>query len=351
MKKSTPKNQPVLPEKPQSKIPAMKLNSTNQVILAAIVVLLIFIVAVMSSSPKQPQQQATGDTQQSATSTQTASQESRSGQQVARISITRSDAAQAQGVGTTGGNVASTVMADIARDAAVAIPAGSRVKFKIDSFKKLAVQPLKFNVYDEYGKELTPDFLQTVNEHKLHMFVVSSNLSEYSRVFPEYGNGTWNVNVNLPNPGTYYAYVEMAPVKGGNTLLRSELTVREASKGTPSYPALTPNNLAISGNVSAVMNLTDAGLENLSTLMFSLTRDGKNVNDVRPYVGAFGSVTLFRHEDLMSCTNASPFPVIDESKGIFDFGAKFQKAGRYTAFAEFKVGDKVMVFPISFDVQ
>jgi hypothetical protein len=343
-----PKNQPVLPEKATKKIPALKLNSTNQVILAAIVVLLIFIVAVMSSTPKQSQQ-TPGDQQQG--TAQTAGEGTMSGQQVARISITRSDSQQALGTNTNTTGNANAVLADIAKDATAAIPAGARVKFQIDNFKKLAVQPLKFNVYDEYGRELTPEYLQTVHENKMHMIVVSANLREYNHVMPEFKNGVWNASVNLPNPGTYYAYIEVSPIKGGQTMLRSELTVREPSKGKPDYPGLTPNNLAISGDVSTVLNFTDAGLESLSTLMFSLTRGGKNVNDVKPFQDAFGHVVLIKHDDTLTFGDAYPLPVNDETKGIFEFATKFHKAGRYTAYAEFKVGEKVMVFPITFDVQ
>lgn len=350
MKKSTPKNQPALPEKAPKKVPSLKLSSTNQVILAAIVVLLIFIAAVMSSAPRQVQQQNSA-TQQNGAVTQPTGTETRSGQQVARISITRSDGQPAAVAQAFSGNASGPVYTDVAQDVTSAIPAEARVKFKIDTFQKLAIQPLKFNVYDDNGKELTPDFLQTVHEAKLHLMVVSANLREFSHVVPEYKNGTWNANVNLPNPGTYYAYIEICPVKGGHSILRSELTVRSPSKDNPDYPGLTQNNLAISGDVTAVMNVTDAGLENVSTLMFSLTRGGKNVDNVVPYLGAFGQVVIIRHNDLLSLVDVHPLPVSDESKGIFEFGARFLKAGRYTAFSEFKIGEKVYIFPITFDIQ
>lgn len=347
MKKTPPKNQPLLPEKPLKKLPAIKLNSTNQVILAAIVVLLIFIVAVMSSTPRQNVQTTTQPEPSAAAPVTTDG--TMSGQQVARISITRSDSPQADVVGN--GDGVSKTLTEIALDYPKAMVAGDRVKFKIDTFQKLAVQPLKFNLYDGNGMELTPEYLVTDHEVKLHMAIISANLREFARVFPEYSNGTWNVSANLPTPGTYYAYMKYKDVQGNIVMLQSELTVREPSKGTPNYPGLTPNNLAISGDVSAVLNLTDAGLENLSTLLFSLTRNGENVTNLRPHMGFFGHVMLVRHGDLLTVADAQPMPDTGTSKGLVQFGTQFHKAGRYTAFAEFKVGDKVLTFPITFDVQ
>ncbi len=339
---------------PKTKVPEKKftlqMNSTNQVIIAAIVVLLIFVVAVLSSVPKKDQTQG-----QTTTTATTATNGTRTGTQVARISITREGQTQEMTPAElaksqmTSGNVAAATAGG--QNADTAVPAGGRVKFKIDTFKKLAAQPLKFTLYDEYGKELTPDYLQTVNEKKIHFIVVSANLREYQHLYPEYSNGTWNVSANLPNTGTYYAYTLISPVKGNPAILRSNLTVQAPSKGTLKYPGLTPNNLSITGGVSTVLKTLNAGLGGETQLSFSLTQGGKNSNNIRPLLGAFGYVLIMRQTDTDTFIQARPLPVSDESKGMFDFGATFMKAGRYTAFCEFNAGGKVMLFPITFDVQ
>jgi hypothetical protein len=355
------------------------MSPTNQVILAGIAVLIIFLAAVLSSVPKKEQTVPPPATMGAAGATGT-----RTGTQIASISISRGGETQ-QGVSANPGVALSNGEANIptgiqsqaeagsattvgvatspdatavstanirvtAVSAGGAIPAGSRVNFKIDTFKKLALQPLKFKVYDETGRELTPDYLQTVREHKLHFYVVSANLREYQHLFPEYDNGYWNVNANLPNPGTYYAYMDVSPIKGNPAMLRSELTVQTATKGTVVYPGLTPNKLAISGGVSTALTLSGIGIGAENLLSFSLTRGGQGVNGVSPYVGAFGSVVVLRQGDPNTLLVARPLPVSDESKGMFDFGALFSKAGKYTAFAEFKVDGKVLVFPITFEM-
>ena len=345
---------------------SIKMSPTNQVILAAILVLLIFLAAMLSSPPKKNQVQ-----QEAATQATGGNGEVRTGTQVARISITKNgETQQAASIGTTGfvspqpgatsaGATGTVKIEPGATQAATAgseltaggaIPAGSRVQFKIDTFKKLAVQPLKFKVLDGSGRELTPDYLQTVREHKMHFVVVSANLREFQHLFPEYVNGQWNVSASLPNPGTYYAYIDISPVKGNPEVLRSELTVREPTKGTVNYPGITPNLLAITNGTSAVLGLRGIGLGAENILGFSLTRDGKNLGGVKPFTGAFGYVAVFRQGDTNVYLPARPLPVSDESKGMFDFAANFAKAGRYTAYGEFKVDGKVLVFPITFDM-
>lgn len=349
---------------------ALKMSSTNQIILASILVLLIFLAAMLSSPQKKgvPQPATTQETM--------SSDGSRTGTQVARISITREgENLPGTTMGATGfvqyaentkatsgianiqpgSSVAGTANADAAtaptepKNESV-IAAGERVKFKIDKFQKLALQPLKFKLFDSAGRELTPDYLQTVREHKVHFTVVSANLREFQHLFPEYVNGQWNVNANLPNPGTYYAYTDISPIKGTREVLRSELTVREPTKGAISYPGLTPNALAMTGGASALLGLRGIGLGAENILGYSLTRDGKNLDIVKPFTGAFGYVTLFRQGDTGVYLVARSLPVTDEGKGMFDFAANFTKAGTYTAFAEFKADGKVLVFPITFNM-
>ena len=324
-----------------------KFNSTNQVIFAAIAVLLIFLVAMLSSVPKKVEQPQTPAVSNGET-------ETRSGTQVARISITRNgETQQALTVSPTGIQAGSGELTAALVEASRggAFPSGNRVKFKIEKFQKLAVQPLKFVLYDEKGRELTPEYLQTAHEEKIHFILVTSSLREYQHLNPEYRDGQWNVSAYMPIVGTYYAYIDFTPVSGNQTTLRSDLTVRESTKGAVKYPGLTPNMLAITDGVSTVLSLQNAPSGSESSLNYSLTRDGKNVTNAKPYLGAFGNIVLLRHNDPNTYIYARQLPLSDESKGMFDFASTFMKAGRYTAFAEFKLDKKVLLFPITFDVQ
>lgn len=323
-----------------------------------LVVVIVLIAAILSQGKKELKQQEVAQSQQS---------ESRSGQQVAKISIkgengseqttseTQAESTQAQTTqpeSTPAESPESDEHMTTAKTLdGVASPAGNRVKYKISTFQKLAVQPLKFNIYDEKGAEITPEYLVTEREQKVHFVLASANLKEYQHLHPEYKNGVWNVDASMPTPGTYYAYVDIVPVKGDPIVLRSDLIVRQPTSGEIKYPGVTPDAFAMTDGYKTQLQLQGNKTSNEKQLTFTVTKDGKPVTDAKPYLGAFGHVILLRHGGPDGFVHLHPSVGTDETKGILSFSAYVSKPGRYTAFAEFKVGDQVRLFPITFDIE
>jgi hypothetical protein len=229
------------------------------------------------------------------------------------------------------------------------VPANGRVQFKIDHFKKLALQPLVFDVFDTNGKAYTPADLQDVNGQKIHFIVVSANLSEYQHLNPAYQNGKWNVLANLPNVGTYYAYTDITPVKGSHVVLRSDLIVQQPTAATVAYPGLTPNLVALNKGYSAQLSLNQPLILQQSTLSFAVTNGGKAAQ-LGPYLAGFGYLVVFRQGDVDSYTVINPVSPAFALNGQVQFMTSFVKGGRYTAFAEFKLGNAVLTFPVTFDI-
>jgi len=231
------------------------------------------------------------------------------------------------------------------------VPANGRVSYKIDHFKKLALQPLEFQVFDQNKKAYTPDDLKIFNDAKMHYIVLSANLKEYQHLYPTFDNGKWKVLANLPNPGTYYAYVAISPVIGDPVVLRTSLIVQNETNGTVTYPGLTPNLIAITGGYIATMTLSQPVVLQQSILSYLLTKDGAPVTDLQPLLGSFGSVVIFRQGSVDSFMQIHPLSSTDPKKGLAEFTATFTTGGRYTAIAEFKFGKKTYTFPITFDIK
>jgi hypothetical protein len=323
-------------------------ENSKEILLAAVCILVIFYVALMASMPrKEAMDQMNGEQAKS---------EQRTGNQTVSLTILPPGGTQmSQAVsGTQQTQVVPNVphndsMAMGGPDASV--DAGKLFVFKIDKFQKLATQPLKFNLYDEKGAEITPDYLETQHDYKAHFVLVSADLRSYQHLHPEYKNNVWNVSANMSAQGTYYAYVDIKPLKGDAIVLRKELTVRTATdKKTVKYPGLTPKLTAIAKDVTAVASPDPSVLNRPTTISFALTRGGKAVNDLKPYLAAFGHVVVLKQGSPEIYMHLHPGTVADESKGVIPFTATFTTAGRYTAFAEFKIGKDVLTFPITFDV-
>ncbi len=231
------------------------------------------------------------------------------------------------------------------------IPAGTRVKYKISTFQKLATQPLKFNVYDAAGKELTPELLSTVHEHKMHFIVVSADLKEFLHLHPEYRNGVWNVSAYLPTPGTYYTYVDIDPIEGDPVVLQADLTVRKATDlATVTYPPVQ-DMVAKNNGYKASLSINNLIAQESTRFMFELFQTDGKPAQVEPYLEAYGHVVLFKQGNPLSFTHVHPLDSGVVTQGKVDFESVFREGGVYTAFAEFKLKGKVYVFPFTFAVK
>ncbi len=261
------------------------------------------------------------------------------------------------------------------------IPAKDRVKFKIDRFKKLALQPLEFEIFDEQKKPYTPENLQTIEGQKVHFIVVSANFKEFLHLNPTFEKGKWKTLANLPNPGTYYAYSQIVPENGKSVVLRSELIVREPSAIPADVPGVTENLTATSdrGNLQAQLILSRPSVLQQTVLEFylsflpssspllssqsssqistassevsTLSAPSPDLPQLQPFYGSLGSVTVLRHHDPDSFMRILPLVSSDPSPNFSKFLTTFLKSGRYTAFAEFRVAQRTRRFIHTFEIR
>lgn len=225
-------------------------------------------------------------------------------------------------------------------------PAGEKVKFRIDRFQKLATQPLKFEVFDETGKALTPDYLESIQGQKMHFYLVHANLREFNHMIPAFQNNVWNVSVRMPTVGTYYAYIVLDPLEGAPIAYRYDLVVREESSDDVNNPDPTNNLEFFDGTRTAKMEMNN--VESGRLFLFDLTQDGTQLSP-EPYLESYGQMTIFKQGDVdFFATTPSNVSMHDSNKVYFSTGNL--TPGRYTAFAEFKIAGRVFVFPMTFDV-
>lgn len=224
---------------------------------------------------------------------------------------------------------------------------GDKVKFKIDRFQKLAVQPLKFQVYDLTGKELTPDYLSSIQGQKIHFYLVHANLNEFLHIVPEFNNGVWNVSALMPTPGTYYAYLFLDPIKGDPIIYKSDLIVRNESPSDIKKSDPTSELTAKQGNTSAGLELKR--FEDYRGFILNV-KNGESGAVIAPNMESVGRLTLLSHDSAKFFKTLTADAVSDEAIGNLSFSTGHLSAGRYTAFAEIKIGGTVYVFPITFDI-
>ncbi|MBU1954340.1 hypothetical protein KKH03_05215 [Patescibacteria group bacterium] len=263
--------------------------------------------------------------------------EVRGGTQVARVTIINPEDAAAAGI---------TAPATIG-ESMDAPDAGGHIKFKIDHFQKLAVQPLKFNIFDDAGAELTPDYLGTINGAKVHFYLVHADLKLFDHIIPTYSGGVWNARADMPRSGTFYAYFAINPVKGDPAIYRSKLVVRDESPGDLSQADPTANLTAFFDSATARMEMKD--FNTYRGFLYEIKKNGRPLPIV-PVYDAVGSMLLIKHGDSGFFKTFKADGASEETIGKVSFSMGNLNAGRYTALLEVKSGKTVYSFAHTFDV-
>ncbi len=147
--------------------------------------------------------------------------------------------------------------------------------------------------------------------------------------------GTWTTPLVLPGPWNYRVFADFAA--GGEALtLGKDLTIPGDYEPAP-LPDPTDTVRVEGYEVS--LDLGDApGGGNLLT--FRVSRDGRPVEDLEPYLGALGHLVALREGDL-AFLHVHPEDHAGAAGPEIAFHAKFPSEGRYRLFLQFAHGGGV----------
>jgi hypothetical protein len=195
-----------------------------------------------------------------------------------------------------------------------------------------------FRVLGPDGAPVT-DYTQDHGED-LHLVAVRADLSGYQHVHPDRApDGTWRVPLTL-TPGTWRLVADTTPAAADEDLaLTADLQVAGTYDPQPlPGPALVAE---VDGYTVVLTGELTAGAE--SELTFSVSRDGRPVVDLQPYLGAYGHLVALREGDLeylhvhpVEDAHVAPAPGPHVA-----FAATAPSAGPHRLFLDFRHGDAV----------
>ena len=87
------------------------------------------------------------------------------------------------------------------------------------------------------------------------------------------------------------------------------------------------------GGYRAGLSAPQAGAGTSADLQYELSRDGRPITDVEPYLGADGHLVALREGDLAFL---HVHPEESDAPGVIRFTAALPSAGRYRLFLQFK---------------
>lgn len=197
--------------------------------------------------------------------------------------------------------------------------------------------------------------LDLVHEKKMHLIIVSKDLSYFDHVHPEYNTdgsyqvtalaggkeyskGEGNNETRFPFGGEYITFQDYMPSGSQHQLSRIPVTVKGPEKKAVKYSA---EQLSWSGNDYKVNLTFDKNVSAGQDLELTATvnHQGKAVTNLQNYLGALGHMVIIS-EDTEQYLHVHPLE--SEEKGPqIKFHSNFSKPGIYRVFLQFKHENKI----------
>jgi hypothetical protein len=151
----------------------------------------------------------------------------------------------------------------------------------------------RFTVTGPDGRPVTG--FQVEHDKKLHLIVASRDLKTFQHVHPEMApDGVWSVKLTLPKAGPYRAFADFTATGGSALTLGADLSVA----GDYQPEALPEESRTVKVDGYEVTLDGDLTPGQSSKLTLKVSKDGKPVTDLQPYLGAYGHLVALRARDL-----------------------------------------------------
>lgn len=208
--------------------------------------------------------------------------------------------------------------------------------FKLATTTLLVASPsrLSFRVVAADGKPVR-DF-QVDATKKMHLIIVRRDLTNYQHLHPTMaGDGTWSIDAAVRAPGNYRAFADFA-TSGKRRVLGADLTAPGTTTTVP-LPEPSTTTRVDGYDVTRHAGMLMTGSE--AAIRFTVSRDGKPVRNLEPYLGNLGHLVILRAKTLQYL---HVHPTSSGGTGpTIRFAADLTHAGRYRAFLQFQTNGKV----------
>lgn len=200
---------------------------------------------------------------------------------------------------------------------------------------------LTFQIQDFAGGAITEFAL--AHEKELHLITVRSDGSQFRHVHPELDalTGTWTIPWTWEEAGTYRIYADFTPADEGASGVTLTRTVEVEGSFQPVMPVRRQIDNVDGFTVVAEGELY-AGLP--SDLTFTVQQGDQPVENLEPYLGAFGHLVALREGDLayLHVHPSGEAPQSGQNSGPeVSFTVEAPMAGPYLLYLDFQVDEEV----------
>ncbi|WP_433315437.1 hypothetical protein ACQP0U_02660 [Micromonospora sp. CA-269861] len=182
---------------------------------------------------------------------------------------------------------------------------------------------------------------EVAHDKKMHLIVARRDLSGFRHVHPALApDGTWRVDTPLGGPGQWRAFADFTPTGGEPLTLGVDVTVPgELTERQLPAPAASTT---VDGYTVTLTGAPQPG--RTSPLTLTVSRDGRPVTDLEPYLGAYGHLVALRRGDLAYLhvhPDGTPGDGRTRPGPAVTFLADVPSAGSYRLYLDFQHGGRV----------
>lgn len=200
-------------------------------------------------------------------------------------------------------------------------------------------QSLRFRILGEDGEPVT-DYVSN-HEKDLHLIVVRRDATGFQHVHPTLDeSGTWEADVDL-TAGTWRVFADVQP-KGADEAMTLGADVQVSGAYSPESTPTDSTTARVGDYTVTLEGELAPGKERDLTLR--VTKDGKPVSDLDPYLGAYGHLVALRSDDLAYLhvhPNGEPGDGTTQPGPEVTFTTTAPSSGAYRLFLDFKHEGKV----------
>ena len=199
----------------------------------------------------------------------------------------------------------------------------------------------RFTITGPDGKPATRFALDQTK--RMHFYAIRSDLTGFQHLHPTMAaNGTWTATLASLTPGAWRMFASFTPAAGSGTgrdlvLSRTVTVPGDATKTPLPAPARTTK---VDGYTVTVTGEPMAGMAHPLTV--SITKDGKPVTDLQPYLDSYAHLTAFHNGDAALAHLHPTTKVTGDNGGPhLSFHAELPTPGDWRLYLQFQTAGKL----------
>jgi hypothetical protein len=238
-------------------------------------------------------------------------------------------------MGNEGGSMAAMAKLAPGSDGTRSSAGGLRVEPATSRLAPGEAARWRFRIVDRRGAAVR--HFERDQTKLLHLIVVRSDLTGYQHLHPALGSGgVFSIGMTLRAPGRYRAIADFT-TGHRRYVLGTRLTAPGRFRARP-LPAVSARAEADGYEVS-LKRASTLRAGRAATLRFTVTRGGRPVGDLEPYLGAYGHLVALHAPEL---GYSHVHPVGEDLKGgSISFHTELPRKGSHRLFLQFRTHGQV----------